>query len=103
MNLSAGAKLKSAVCTAEGIVIRAPDAEGILRCGAAPMLVGAESASADAVRLDSAEAGAALVGKRYVDEATGLEILCTKGGKAALSFEGRSLSLKQAKPLPSSD
>lgn len=103
MKLPAGTKLKSAVCTAEGIVIRPPDAEGVLRCGTVPVLLAGETAAPDVERPVTAEAGAALVGKRYVDLDTGLEVLCTKGGKAAFSFEGRSLSLKQAKPLPSSD
>ena len=44
-----------------------------------------------------------LLGKRYSDGATGLEVLCTKAGEGSLALNGESLLLKEAKPLPSSD
>jgi hypothetical protein len=44
-----------------------------------------------------------LLGKRYADEAAGLEVLCTKGGEGSLSVNGSLLVLREAKPLPSSD
>lgn len=47
--------------------------------------------------------GNALLGKRYSDEATGIELLCTKGGPGQLACDGRPLVVKAAKPLPSSD
>ena len=103
MTLSAGTKLKSAVCTAEGIVIRPPDVEGILCCGAAAVLLAGEAPTPDIECLILAEAGAALVGKRYVDLDTGLEVLCTKGGKGSLAIDGGAMTVKQAKALPSSD
>lgn len=102
MELKAGTKLKSAVCSLEAIVIRAPNAEGALSCGGAPMTA-AGGTPVDAAQLTEAEPGHALVGKRYVDEDTSLEILCTKGGKGVLAFDGRDLTLKAAKPLPASD
>ncbi|MDB5869871.1 MAG: hypothetical protein JWP96_2203 [Polaromonas sp.] len=102
MNLTVGNKLKSAVCGMEAIVIRPPAAPGRLACGGAAMAVGAEPAPALAA-LAQAQPGCGLIGKRYVDEVSGLELLCTKGGKGALSFDGRALELKAAKPLPSSD
>ena len=43
------------------------------------------------------------LGKRYVDEELGLELLCTKPGEGSLGVSGRALTLKGAKPLPSSD
>ena len=43
------------------------------------------------------------VGKRYVDEETGTELLCTRAGSGSLSMDGRPLMLKGAKPLPASD
>ena len=43
------------------------------------------------------------LGKRYSDEASGAELLCTKGGAGALSADGRLLELKVAKALPASD
>ncbi len=45
----------------------------------------------------------ALVGKRYVNAADAVELLCTKGGKGELAVDGEPLSVKQAKALPSSD
>jgi hypothetical protein len=43
------------------------------------------------------------VGKRYADEKSGLEVLCAKRGPGPLMFNGRPLTVKGAKPLPSSD
>jgi hypothetical protein len=43
------------------------------------------------------------LGKRYVDEAGTIEVLCTKPGDGALALDGQPLEVKSAKPLPSSD
>ena len=43
------------------------------------------------------------MGKRYADDKSGIELLCTKGGAGALFLNGEPLGLKEAKPLPSSD
>jgi len=43
------------------------------------------------------------LGKRYVDDETGAEFLCSKPGDGLLVLDGRVMSIKQAKPLPSSD
>ncbi|MDB5714390.1 MAG: hypothetical protein JWO15_1787 [Sphingomonadales bacterium] len=102
MTLKVGTRLKSAVCTAEAIIIRPPDTESPLACGGALMTI-ANEAPVDAPPLTEAQAGQALIGKRYVDEISGLEVLCTKGGQGALTFDGRLLALKEAKPLPASD
>lgn len=100
--LKAGLRLKSAVCATEVMVIRAPAGELDLRCGGAAMLATGETAPAGAA-LDAAFAGGSLVGKRYVDAAEALEILCTKGGNGALSLGSVALEVKIAKALPSSD
>jgi len=47
--------------------------------------------------------GGTLLGKRYADEARGLEVLCTKGGTGTLALDGKALTLRAATPLPSSD
>jgi hypothetical protein len=104
MEFRPGARLRSVVCTTEVVVVRpAPGAPGELACGGRPMvpLEGA-STSADAVRGGSATEGT-LLGKRYADPASGLEVLCTKAGKGSLSLGDALLQLKGAKPLPSSD
>jgi hypothetical protein len=47
--------------------------------------------------------GGTALGKRYVDAEGTVEILCTKSGAGSLHLDGRPLSLKESKPLPSSD
>lgn len=102
MKLAAGTKLRSTVCKMEGIVIREPQQDGMIECGGQSMVEAKQPASTSQ-ELSAPEPSQALIGKRYVDEESGLEILCTKQGLGALSFAGRALTLKQAKPLPSSD
>jgi hypothetical protein len=97
-----GLRLKSAVCATEVMVIRAPAGEAHLGCGGAEMLATGEAAPAQA-QLDPAHATGSLIGKRYVDAEERFELLCTKGGEGSLSLNGASLSVKQAKALPSSD
>jgi hypothetical protein len=43
------------------------------------------------------------LGKRYLCEACGVEVLCNKGGTGELTCCGQEMKLKEAKPLPSSD
>jgi hypothetical protein len=102
MVLKTGMRLKSAVCSLEAIIIRAPKVEGVLSCGAAPLLPFTESGG-DVAPLEQDEPDRALAGKRYIDEAVDMEVLCTKSGRGALSFDGRVLTPKEAKPLPASD
>ena len=47
--------------------------------------------------------GGTQIGKRYVNEAGDLELLCTKPGDGSLALSGAELTIKGAKPLPSSD
>lgn len=98
--LKAGSRFKSAVCDAQVMVIKAPAGEFELQCGGADMLGGNATGSAT---LDSAKAGETLIGKRYVNADESLELLCTKGGKGSIWFDGVPLEIKQAKQLPSSD
>ena len=100
--LKAGARLKSAVCTTEVIVIAAPAGGADVQCGGATMLSAGEAAP-DGTALDAGAAGGTTLGKRYVSPAGDLELLCTKPGKGSLAVAGAPLVLKEAKPLPSSD
>jgi hypothetical protein len=96
-----GTRLRSAVDTTEIIVVKAPADDVDLRCGGAPMLeAGAESPGGT---IDAAHAGGTALGKRYVDAAETLEVLCTKAGEGSLSLGGEPMVLKEAKPLPASD
>jgi len=94
--------LKSAVCTTEVMVVAAPEAEIELTCGGAPLLALGDSTQSG-VEIAEGAAGGTLLGKRYVDAAGGLELLCTKPGIGSLAAGGKPLVLKGAKPLPSSD
>ena len=93
-----GTKLRSAVCDTEVMVIRAADV--VVECGGAPM--GEErAASAAAIHPDFARG--THLGKRYVDNAGTIELLCVKPGAGSLSIAGEPLTTKDAKALPSSD
>jgi hypothetical protein len=96
--MKAGTKLKSAVCDTEVVVIKTAGAP--LECGGAPM---ATERPPQRGTLDPAFGGGTKIGKRYVDAANTLELLCTKAGQGSLSSAGVALLLREAKPLPSSD
>jgi hypothetical protein len=98
--LKTGARLRSAVCPVEVVVVRAP-AELDLRCGGAPML-GKDEAGTGSAPVPPFDSGSR-IGKRYVHDGLGLELLCTKAGPGSLAVGDEPLALKSAKPLPSSD
>jgi len=93
-----GTKLKSAVCDTEVMVIRGADV--VVECGGAPMV---EQSPAERRPINPAFAQGTRIGKRYVDAAGKIELLCVKPGQGSLSLDGAALQLKDAKPLPSSD
>ena len=102
MELRAGARLQSVVCETQAIVVKAPSVDVDLCCGGQPMVpIGTETAGGGSP--DAAHGGGTLLGKRYSDEAMGLEVLCTKAGQGSLSVGDTALAIKEAKPLPSSD
>lgn len=100
--LKAGTRMKSAVCDAEVMVIKVPAGECQINCGGHPMITMA-TVRDPAAALSMAQENACLVGKRYTDAEDKIEVLCTKGGKGAITANGQALSVKQAKALPSSD
>jgi hypothetical protein len=102
MELKAGSRWRSAVCTTEVIVIRPPAGSVDLACGGAAMLPIDGEAPAGAI-IDPTLADGTQLGKRYADDAIGIEVLCTKPGDGTLTVDGGRLPLKEAKPLPSSD
>jgi len=94
--------MRSAVCATEVMVVAAPADDVEVECGGVPMInIGDDPPAGVSLSADAA-AGTAL-GKRYVSEAGDLELLCTKPGEGSLGVGGALLSLKEAKPLPSSD
>jgi hypothetical protein len=93
-----GTKLKSAVCDTEVMVVRAADV--IVECGGAPM---SDERPAERKAINPAFAAGTKIGKRYVDAAGTIELLCVKQGQGSLSAGGIALNIKDAKPLPASD
>lgn len=102
MLLKAGAKLHSAVCDTQVIVVKAPAVEVELGCGGAPLLADGETGPEGAT-LDPSVGDAVLLGKRYAEDELGLELLVSKAGAGALTCNGVVLAVKGAKPLPASD
>jgi hypothetical protein len=97
VTISTGQRLGAPTSTAELIVTHAPTSDGELTLAGAPAAVGASAGP-------EAESGSDIaLGKRYVHIGSGLELLCVKPGAGPLQFNGSSLELKAAKPLPSSD
>lgn len=102
MILKVGQSLASSVDTTTLIVVRPPEGDVTLTCGGVPMVEG-KTPSGDGTTLDEAQVDGVVLGKRYVDEPSGLEVLCTKAGRGRLALGGAQLVIKTAKPLPSSD
>jgi hypothetical protein len=94
--------VRSVVCTTEVIVVKPPGVDVELTCGGAPMVPLDDPGASDNSAVAEA-GGGTLLGKRYVDDEIGIEVLCTKPGAGELAVDGRALSVKGAKPLPSSD
>jgi hypothetical protein len=102
MTLRPGARLFSAVCETEMIAVKAPSGElDITIGGVAPLASASERNGSGAVV--EGHGGGSSMGKRYVDEAETLELLCTKSGEGVAAIGGELLRLKEAKPLPASD
>jgi hypothetical protein len=101
-DLKAGTRLKSAVCSTEVMVVAAPKEAVEVTCGGAPLVaLGTDAPEGVSISADASEG--TQIGKRYVNEAGDLEILCTKPGDGSLGANGVALTIKAAKPLPSSD
>jgi hypothetical protein len=100
MQLKPGLRLQSVVCDTQVVVVRG-GGDLDLRCGGAPMApVGAD---AERQTLDQNHAAGTQMGKRYADDDSGIELLCTKPGAGSLSVGDVPVAPKEAKPLPSSD
>jgi hypothetical protein len=102
LNVKAGTRLHSVVCSTEVIVVRAPKEPVDLRCGGHALATEPVPRSAGTEPEPGFDAGT-LLGKRYTDEQKSFELLCTKAGKGSLSLGEVLLQLSGAKPLPASD
>jgi hypothetical protein len=97
----AGQQLVSAVDSTTVIVIRAPAVECTLTCGGVAMASAGGPVAAG--EPDPSLMGGTQLGKRYVDEADTIQVLCTKAGDGTLALDGKPLVIQAAKPLPASD
>jgi hypothetical protein len=102
MELKPGSRWKSAVCSAEVVIVRPPNTALVLECGGQPMIAFSEETSTQ-LPLSPVHAAGTFMGKRYLDAESGLEALATKAGNGSLSVNGHALHVKAAKALPSSD
>jgi hypothetical protein len=97
-----GTRYRSQVGDTEIIVVRAPADDVELTCGGRPV-IGLGEARPDGVSPAPGLDAATPVGKRYVDDSETIEVLVTKAGAGTLALGDVPLTLKTAKPLPSSD
>lgn len=103
MDLKPGSRWRSAVCESEVIVVRAPAAPVLLCIGGAPVLAAAGADRPAGGAPDRALTGGTLLGKRYADEASGLELLCTRSGAGTITVAGRLATIMSPRKLPASD
>jgi hypothetical protein len=102
-----GTRLRSIVCDTQVIVVKASSGDISLHCGGQPMELiernGSDSARTVPFSIDPALAAGTQLGKRYVAADSELEVLCTKAGAGTLTLGGSPLTVRNSKPLPSSD
>jgi hypothetical protein len=99
LQLRAGQALFSTIDPTAVVVIKAP---------AEPVTVSISGAEVTASKPESVPSGTPAgsgtrLGKRYADDAIGIELLVSKPGSGTLEVNGGPLDLKESKPLPASD
>jgi hypothetical protein len=97
MALKPGMRLGATSSTCEVMIIRVPRTTEVLSCAGTEMRAGAQPD--DHVVSDAT----VLLGKRYTDQHSGVEVLCVKPGGGPLRIGDRELIQSAAKPLPASD
>lgn len=102
MTMKPGTRLFSAVCATELIAVKAPPGEVDLTIGGEPPVLSAADRNGS-LGVAEGHGGGAAMGKRYVDDAETIELLCTKAGDGIPALGGQILQTKEAKALPASD
>lgn len=102
MKLRVGQTLTSQVDATSLVVVRAPEDDVAITCGGAAMAPQGQAPAGGAAP-EGQPGGGLLMGKRYADEALGLELLCVKAGDFPVAVNGTTLAQKNAQPLPASD
>ena len=95
--LKPGTRLKSAVCDAEVMVIKAGESDD-LTCGGVALAEAPDHTESTEDKMHGC-----LIGKRYVNQEESIEVLCVKSGDGSLYYDGEELMTKDTKKLPSSD
>jgi hypothetical protein len=105
ISLKPGERLFSSICDTQMVTVKAPPEAVELTIGGLPPVTSAEEVGASGVggAVADGHGGGAAMGKRYVDDAGTVELLCTKPGDGVPAINGDLLQLKAAKPLPASD
>jgi hypothetical protein len=102
MDWKPGSRLKARSGGGEFVLVRPSSHGGDLRCGGHGM-ASIDEVAATGPAPNGELADPVLVGKRYFDELSGLELLATKAGVGTLTLDGRKMAPKGVKALPASD
>ena len=95
--LKPGVRVKSAVWDAGIMVIKASEGDDPT-CGDVAMAEAPDKVDGDPEKMNGC-----LIGKRDVNEAETVEVLCVKSGDGSIYYNGAELMTKDTKKLPSSD
>jgi hypothetical protein len=99
-----GQQFKSVVCSTKVIVLRKPtDDAAVLSCGGFPMIDAASEAPRNQQPADAELLGGTVMGKRYGETESGIQVLCVTAGEGTLAINGHPLETEAVKQLPSSD
>jgi hypothetical protein len=102
--MKTGQQLKSVVCSTKVILLRKPNDEAaVLSCGGVPMIDATSDAPQNQQPRDNALLGGTVLGKRYADPGSGIQVLCVAAGQGTLAIDGQPLEIEAVKQLPSSD
>ena len=102
MEFRPGSRWCSVVCDTEVVVVKVPNSVVSLQFGGEAMVL-KDHAEKTGRGPSSGHANGTVIGKRYLHEPSGLEVLAVKSGEGSLTVDGMQLTLKDAKDLPSSD
>jgi hypothetical protein len=99
-----GQQFKSAVCSTRVIVVRKPATDdAVLYCGGVAMVDVSDPAPVDQACADPQWLQGTVMGKRYSEPGSGIQVLCVAAGDGTLTINGAKLEIEAARQLPSSD
>jgi hypothetical protein len=99
-----GQQFKSAVCSTRVIVVRKPTVDNaVLHCGGVAMVDASHGAPIEGGSADPQLLGGTIMGKRYSEPESGIQVLCVAPGGGSLTINGAKLQVEAARQLPSSD